>query len=69
LLLNCCRQSGKSTIAALLALHRAVFYPDGLILLVSPSLRQSSELFRKITDFFGRLAEKPKCPASTISSH
>jgi len=60
LLLNCSRQSGKSTITALLALHRAVYYPDGLILLVSPSLRQSSELFRKITNFLGRLAEKPK---------
>jgi len=60
LLLNCSRQSGKSTTTAILALHRAVFHPNSLILLVSPSQRQSSELFRKITDFFGRLAEKPK---------
>ena len=51
LLLNCCRQSGKSTTAAILALHRAVFYPKSLVLLVSPSLRQSSELFRKVRDF------------------
>lgn len=60
MLLNCSRQSGKSTTTAILALHRAVFYANGLILLVSPSLRQSSELFRKITDFATRLAEKPK---------
>lgn len=60
MLLNCSRQSGKSTSTAILALHRAVFYPDSLILLVSPSLRQSVELFRKIADFLGRLAEKPK---------
>jgi hypothetical protein len=48
LLLNCARQSGKSTTAALLALHRAFFYPGSLVLLVSPSLRQSGELFRKV---------------------
>jgi isoprenylcysteine carboxyl methyltransferase (ICMT) family protein YpbQ len=40
ILLNCCRQSGKSTTTALVALHTAIYDP-GLILLVSPSLRQS----------------------------
>jgi len=60
LLLNCCRQSGKSTTAAILALHRAIFYPGSLILLVSPSLRQSSELFKKVTDEFNKLESQPK---------
>lgn len=55
LLLNCCRQSGKSTTAAILALHRALFYPASLVLLVSPSLRQSSELFRKVQDMLKTL--------------
>src|SRR5215813_1542450 len=41
LLLNCCRQSGKSTTTSVLALHQAIFFPKSLILLVSPSLRQS----------------------------
>jgi len=59
LLLNCTRQFGKSTSASILAVHRAVFYPDSLILLVSPSLRQSSELFRKVSGFMDRLALKP----------
>ena len=59
LLLNCCRQSGKSTTAAILALHRAIFYPGSLILLVSPSLRQSSELFRKVTDELNKLKTQP----------
>ena len=48
MLLNCSRQSGKSTTAAALALHRAIFYPGSLVLLVSPSLRQSGELFKKV---------------------
>lgn len=47
LLLNCSRQSGKSTITSLLALHLTLYTPDSLVLLLSPSLRQSSELFKK----------------------
>jgi hypothetical protein len=50
ILLNCCRQSGKSTTTAAVALHTALYNP-GLILLVSPSLRQSKELFAKVTGF------------------
>lgn len=47
ILLNCCRQSGKSTIAALKSVHVATYEPGSLILLVSPALRQSQELFKK----------------------
>ncbi len=60
LLLNCCRQSGKSTVAGILALHRALYYPDSLVLLVSSSLRQSGELFRKVGDFLDVLAVRPR---------
>lgn len=49
LLLNCSRQSGKSTVTAVIAAHDALYTPDSLVLLLSPSLRQSSELFRKVT--------------------
>lgn len=48
LLLNCCRQSGKSTTCAVKAVHVAVYEPGALILLLSPSQRQSGELFRKV---------------------
>lgn len=47
LLLNCSRQSGKSTVTAILAVHTALYEPGALVLLLSPSLRQSQELFRK----------------------
>jgi hypothetical protein len=60
LLLNCTRQWGKSTTAAVLALHRALYYPNSLILLVSPSLRQSQELFRKVAEFLNKLAILPE---------
>jgi hypothetical protein len=52
LLLNCCRQSGKSTVAALLALWTALYCRGSLSLLVSPSLRQSSELFKSVLGFY-----------------
>ncbi len=60
LLMCCARQTGKSTTAAILGLHRALYYPGSLVLLVSPSLRQSSELFRKVTDFLTKLDATPK---------
>jgi hypothetical protein len=59
LLLNCTRQWGKSTTAAALALHRALYYPHSLILLASPSQRQSGELFAKIDVFMKTLAVMP----------
>jgi terminase large subunit-like protein len=58
--MHCSRQSGKNTTAAILGLHRAVYHPKSLVLLVSPSLRQSSELFRKVTEFLGYLSARPK---------
>jgi len=52
IILNCARQSGKSTITAVLALHHALNNPKALVLVLSRSLRQSSELFKKITWFY-----------------
>lgn len=56
LLLNCCRQAGKSTVVAAYALQRAMETDDLLVLVVSPSLRQSTELFRVLRRFHDRLA-------------
>src|SRR5918997_1038667 len=60
-LLNCCRQSGKSTVAALLALHRALYRPGSLVLVLAPALRQSQELFTKIESFY-RLSSRAVPP-------
>jgi phage terminase large subunit-like protein len=46
MLVLCARQSGKSTCAAALGLYEALYQPPALVLLLSPSLRQSQELFR-----------------------
>src|SRR5262249_23592769 len=50
ILLNCSRQAGKSRTVSALAVHTAVFQPNSLTLLLSPSLRQSLELFRKVME-------------------
>src|SRR3974390_573712 len=55
-LLNFSRQAGKSTVVAALALHTVLFRPRALVLLVSPSLRQSGEIFRKVHDAYQALS-------------
>ena len=62
-LLNCSRQSGKSTISAVIALHRALYFPGSLVLCLAPSERQSKELFAKVSDSYRRLRGTP-APAS-----
>jgi hypothetical protein len=57
LLLLCARQSGKSQVTAILALHTALYRPGCLVLLLSRSLRQSGELFKKITDAYKALGK------------
>jgi len=61
IMLNCCRQSGKSTVSALIALHAAAYNPDSLALLLSPSLRQSSELFQVVKGFYRSIAGRCPC--------
>jgi hypothetical protein len=54
-LLNCSRQSGKSTMAAVIALHRALYHPGSLILVLAPAERQAKELFSKVAAFYRML--------------
>jgi hypothetical protein len=60
---NTSRQSGKSSTAALLSVHTVIYEPGSLVLLLSPTLRQSGELFRKCLDFY-RAAGRPVPPSS-----
>ena len=59
IILNCARQTGKSTTAGELADHQAIYHPGSLVLMLSPSLRQSSELFRTAAGLLEHLDEKP----------
>ena len=55
IIVNCTRQWGKSTTAAIRALHQALHSPASLTLILSPSLRQSGELYGKILNLLHTL--------------
>jgi hypothetical protein len=58
--LNCSRQWGKSTVTAAKAVHHAFHHAASLILVVSPSARQSAEFLRKAAAFARKLGIRPK---------
>jgi hypothetical protein len=61
-LLLCSRQAGKSLSAAGLALREALLNPGSLVLLLSPTQRQSGELFRaKVKRLYSRLGRPVAC--------
>jgi len=59
-ILNCTRQWGKSTIAAAKAVHRAVTREKSLVLVASPTDRQSAELIRKASEMVATLGITPR---------
>jgi hypothetical protein len=60
LILNCTRQWGKSTMAAVKAVHRAYCRPESLVLVASPSERQSAEFLRKASGMVAKLGIVPR---------
>jgi hypothetical protein len=58
--LNCTRQWGKSTIAAAKAVHRAFTQDKSLVLVASPTDRQSAELIRKAAGMVATLGITPR---------
>ncbi len=67
-ILNCTRQWGKSTVLAVKAVHRAWTRPGSLVLVASPSERQSGEFVRKAAEFLGRLGVKRKGDGDNATS-
>ena len=59
-ILNCSRQWGKSTVTAAKAVHRAYMEAQCLVLVASPSERQSGEFLRKAAEFLRRLGIRPR---------
>lgn len=64
-ILCCSRQSGKSTTTAVLGMHTALFNPGSLVLILSPSLRQSRELFAKCLAVYRALDRPAPATAET----
>jgi hypothetical protein len=65
MLLLCARQTGKSTVSALIALATAIRQAGALVLLVSPSQRQSGELFRTVMRHLRSLVDVPGITAES----
>jgi hypothetical protein len=54
-IVNCTRQWGKSTVAAVMAVHRAYFRAKSLVVVACPTEKQSAELVWKARDFMTKL--------------
>jgi hypothetical protein len=65
ILLLCARQTGKSTVSSLIALSTAIMTPGALVLLVSPSQRQSGELFKTTMRHLRALSGAPDIRAES----
>jgi len=59
-ILNCTRQWGKSTIGAAKAVHRAWSRAGSVVLVASPSERQSAELMLKAAGMLRKLGIRPR---------
>jgi hypothetical protein len=65
-LLLCSRQSGKTTTTALMSLHRAIYTPSALVVVISPSQRQSAEMLRTIKGLHRNLEGAPALAAESV---
>jgi hypothetical protein len=59
-ILNCTRQWGKTTVSAAMAVHRAFHVRGSLVVVASPSLRQSGEWMRRAAAMLLRLDIPPR---------
>jgi hypothetical protein len=67
-LLCCCgRQIGKSTAAAVCALNAAIYQAPATVIMVSPSQRQSIELYRTFHAMYARLPGRPAAQYETLT--
>jgi hypothetical protein len=67
IMLNCSRQSGKTSVVAALALRCALLTPGATILIVCPSERQSDEVFKYVMDLYYDI-DRPIAKANDMSS-
>jgi Terminase large subunit, T4likevirus-type, N-terminal len=73
ILMNCCRQAGKSTVVAVIGLVEALTNPMHNVLILSRSLRQSREVFLKCIFFHelfqGRLKKRRSAHELTLTNY
>ncbi len=65
---NVSRQLGKSTVGAILGMHKAYSTPGSLTVVISPSLNQSSELALKCKSLHARLGRPIRAMRESVLS-
>lgn len=68
ILLNVHRQAGKSTICAIKAIHKALFWDNQTVLIISPTQRQSSELHHTIRKLLKEISGDNKPTVDNVTS-
>src|SRR5262249_5363055 len=66
-LLNCSRQSGKTTTTAIIALEIAINQPGSLVIIGAPAQRQSTEMLRKVRELHSALDGAPELPSDSVT--
>src|SRR5450759_115863 len=66
LILCCSRQSGKSTITAILAVHHAIFNDNSMVVVISRTWPQAKELFKRMSDFYKNSEYAPKSKTDSV---
>jgi Terminase large subunit, T4likevirus-type, N-terminal len=51
-MLCCGRQTGKSTVGAVLAIHKALTHPGSTVMIIAPGERQAKLIFKKAARFY-----------------
>ncbi len=64
----CARQSGKSQVAAALAVHTVLYSPGSLVLMVSRTLDHSGELFKRALKIFRDVGRPVQATSETALS-
>jgi hypothetical protein len=67
-ILNCTRQWGKSTVTAIKALHHACSVSKSLVIVSTPSERQSGEFIRKTAELIRQLNIRPRGDGKNAAS-
>jgi hypothetical protein len=68
ILLNCARQTGKSSIVAVMAIQHALYTPKAMVIVISHTLAQAKETFRKTTDFYKQIGRPILAVAETVQT-
>jgi hypothetical protein len=66
-LLNCSRQSGKTTTVAIVALEIACNQAGSLVIIGAPAQRQSTEMLRTVRELHSRLDGAPELPSDSVT--